>query len=178
MWTRAPLHTAKHLLPLFIKSHVRLSEPVQFKDVSLITLFKGKGDSQDLSNHRAICLLETPGKMLRKQLRSSRWGYAPGRHSRQPSAGWAAHCANLSSHCTGKATAARCLFLGHLLCLLSCDPYGFRRVGGVRLCTPCCPTPASGPPRLPAGSRSLGQRHLSPRRYQPACTRFHPADPS
>ena len=69
MWTRAPLHTAKHLLPLFIKSHVRLSEPVQFKDVSLITLFKGKGDSQDLSNHRAICLLETPGKMLRKQLR-------------------------------------------------------------------------------------------------------------
>ena len=73
-WTCDPPRVAQHLLPLFIKSHVRLSEPVQFKDVSLVTLFKGKGSFQDLSNHRAICLMETPGKMLRKQLRPSLLG--------------------------------------------------------------------------------------------------------
>ena len=68
-WTRHPTVVARHLHPLFVKSHVRLSEPVQFKDVSLVTLFKGKGMFQNLANHRAICLMETPGKMLRKQLR-------------------------------------------------------------------------------------------------------------
>ena len=69
VWGRSPVITAHHLHPLFVKSHMRLSEPVQFKDVSLVTLFKGKGAPGNLANHRAICLLETPGKILRKQLR-------------------------------------------------------------------------------------------------------------
>ena len=70
-WTLSPVRTAQHLLPLFVKCHVRLSEPMQFKDVDLVTLFKQKGAFSELSNHRAICLLEAPGKLFRKQTRQA-----------------------------------------------------------------------------------------------------------
>ena len=56
-------------LPIFLKSHFRLTEPVQFKSTTLIALFKGKGSPAVLANHRAIALLDGPGKALRRSMR-------------------------------------------------------------------------------------------------------------
>ena len=60
---------ARAFLPIFLKSHFRLTEPVQFKSTALIALFKGKGSPAVLANHRAIALLDGPGKALRRSLR-------------------------------------------------------------------------------------------------------------
>ena len=58
-------------MPLFLKAHLRLTEPIQSKATVLISLFKGsgKGNAADWSNHRAICLFDEPGKLLRKASR-------------------------------------------------------------------------------------------------------------
>ena len=69
VWRLAPTKAVEIWLPVFLKTHVRLCEPVQFKHTVLCTLFKGKGSPAAISNHRAIALLAGPGKVLRKQLR-------------------------------------------------------------------------------------------------------------
>ena len=69
LWKLVPRKSAELWLPVFLKAHVRLCEPIQFKHTILCTLFKGKGSPAAIENHRAIALLAGPGKILRKQLR-------------------------------------------------------------------------------------------------------------
>ena len=69
IWALDSRAAARAFLPIFLKSHFRLSEPVQFKSTALIALFKGKGSPAVLANHRAIALLDGPGKALRRSLR-------------------------------------------------------------------------------------------------------------
>ncbi|OLQ04656.1 hypothetical protein AK812_SmicGene12235 [Symbiodinium microadriaticum] len=69
LWKLAPKKSAELWMPVFLKAHVRLCEPIQFKHTILCTLFKGKGSPAAIENHRAIALLAGPGKILRKQLR-------------------------------------------------------------------------------------------------------------
>ncbi|OLQ06044.1 hypothetical protein AK812_SmicGene10691 [Symbiodinium microadriaticum] len=69
LWKLAPRKSAELWMPVFLKAHVRLCEPIQFKHTILCTLFKGKGSPAAIENHRAIALLAGPGKILRKQLR-------------------------------------------------------------------------------------------------------------
>ncbi|CAE7762521.1 unnamed protein product [Symbiodinium sp. CCMP2456] len=71
VWKMLPQKSVELWLPIFLKAHVRLSEPVQFKHTLLFSLFKGKGSPASVSNYRAIALLSGPGKVLRKQLRST-----------------------------------------------------------------------------------------------------------
>ena len=71
VWKSNTTKAARALLPLFLKAHVRLTEPIQSKATDLISLFKGKGSARDWCNHRAICLLEEPGKLLRKASRAA-----------------------------------------------------------------------------------------------------------
>ena len=74
VWKSNTTKAARALLPLFLKAHVRLTEPIQSKATDLISLFKGKGSARDWCNHRAICLLEEPGKLLRKASRAALLG--------------------------------------------------------------------------------------------------------
>ena len=69
IWALDSRAAARAFLPIFLKSHFRLTEPVQFKSTALIALFKGKGSPAVLANHRAIALLDGPGKALRRSLR-------------------------------------------------------------------------------------------------------------
>ena len=69
VWALDSRAAARAFLPIFLKSHFRLTEPVQFKSTTLIALFKGKGSPAVLANHRAIALLDGPGKALRRSLR-------------------------------------------------------------------------------------------------------------
>ena len=65
VWTLDVAKSAKALLPVCI----RLSEPIACKSTCLISLFKGKGSPSLVENHRAIALMNGPGKLFRKQLR-------------------------------------------------------------------------------------------------------------
>ena len=69
IWALDSRAAARAFLPVFLKAHFRLTEPVQFKSTALIALFKGKGSPAVLANHRAIALLDGPGKALRRSLR-------------------------------------------------------------------------------------------------------------
>ena len=69
LWALDSRAAARAFLPVFLKAHFRLTEPVQFKSTALIALFKGKGSPAVLANHRAIALLDGPGKVLRRSLR-------------------------------------------------------------------------------------------------------------
>ncbi|CAE7453916.1 DAW1 [Symbiodinium pilosum] len=69
LWALDSRAAARAFLPIFLKAHFRLTEPVQFKSTALIALFKGKGSPAVLANHRAIALLDGPGKALRRSLR-------------------------------------------------------------------------------------------------------------
>ena len=60
IWALDSRAAARAFLPIFLKSHFRLTEPVQFKSTALIALFKGKGSPAVLANHRAIALLDGP----------------------------------------------------------------------------------------------------------------------
>ena len=67
VWTLDTARSAKMLLPVCLKTHVRLSEPIGCKATCLISLFKGSPSL--VENHRAIALMCGPGKLIRKQLR-------------------------------------------------------------------------------------------------------------
>ena len=69
VWALDSRAAARAFLPVFLKAHSRLTEPVQLKSTALIALFKGKGSPSVLANHRAIALLDGPGKALRRSLR-------------------------------------------------------------------------------------------------------------
>ena len=69
LWALDSRAAARAFLPVFLKAHFRLTEPVQFKSTALIALFKGKGSPAVLANHRAIALLDGPGKALRRSMR-------------------------------------------------------------------------------------------------------------
>ena len=60
---------ARAFYPIFLKAHVRLCEPIQFKSTALIAMFKGKGAMTCVHNFRAIALMDGPGKQLRKGVR-------------------------------------------------------------------------------------------------------------
>ena len=60
---------ARALYPIYLKTHIRLCEPVQFKSTCLIAMFKGKGALTCVANFRAIALMDGPGKHLRKGIR-------------------------------------------------------------------------------------------------------------
>ena len=78
LWRASPQKAAELWLPVFLKTHVRLSEPVQFKSTLLCSLFKGKGSPTQLSNYRAIALMMGPGKVLRKEMREVILSQLPG----------------------------------------------------------------------------------------------------
>ena len=67
-WTwQTDVPTASRLLlPLFLKTRVRLTEPLHWKLTQAVALFKGKGSTAHLHNYRAICLLDGMGKLGRK----------------------------------------------------------------------------------------------------------------
>ena len=69
VWTLDVAQSARALLPVCLKTHIRLSEPIACKSTCLISLFKGKGSPSLVENHRAIALMNGPGKLFRKQLR-------------------------------------------------------------------------------------------------------------
>ena len=68
-WKAAPAIAAHLWLPVVVKQHVRLTEPVRFSTGILATLFKGKGDPGCVTSHRSIFLLEGLGKACRKMIR-------------------------------------------------------------------------------------------------------------
>ncbi|CAE7330694.1 unnamed protein product [Symbiodinium natans] len=63
VWLCSAAKAARIWLPLLLKSHLRLTEPL------LSTLYKGKGAVTDVESHRSIYLMEGVGKALRKLLR-------------------------------------------------------------------------------------------------------------
>ena len=67
-WTwQTDVPTASRLLlPVFLKTRVRLTEPLHWKLTQAVSLFKGKGSTCHLQNYRAICLLDGMGKLGRK----------------------------------------------------------------------------------------------------------------
>ncbi|CAE7908100.1 impdh [Symbiodinium microadriaticum] len=69
VWALDATHSAKLLLPICLKTHLRLSEPISCKSTCLISLFKGKGSPSLVESHRAIALMSGPGKLIRKHLR-------------------------------------------------------------------------------------------------------------
>ena len=70
VWLRNVAQAARHWIPVIIKSHVRLSEPLRFNTGILHTLYKGVGDKASLLNWRSIFLLEGVGKCSRKLIRN------------------------------------------------------------------------------------------------------------
>ncbi|CAE7247533.1 impdh [Symbiodinium sp. CCMP2592] len=70
LWALRAGKAAQLLLPLCLKTHVRLLEPIKLKSTQLIALFKG-GSPSKVESFRAIALMAGPGKLIRKQLRSS-----------------------------------------------------------------------------------------------------------
>ena len=69
VWKASPATAARLWLPVVLKQHVRLTEPVRFSTGILATLFKGKGDPSCVTSHRSIFLLEGLGKACRKMVR-------------------------------------------------------------------------------------------------------------
>ena len=69
VWRASPPTAARLWLPVLLKQHIRLTEPVRFSTGILATLFKGKGDPSEVSSHRSIFLLEGMGKACRKMIR-------------------------------------------------------------------------------------------------------------
>ena len=69
LWKASPATAAGIWLPVVLKQHVRLTEPVRFSTGILATLFKGKGDPSQVTSHRSIFLLEGLGKACRKMVR-------------------------------------------------------------------------------------------------------------
>ena len=69
VWKLDPVAAARAFYPIYLKTHVRLCEPVQFKSTCLIAMFKGKGAVTCVANFRAIALMDGPGKRLRRGVR-------------------------------------------------------------------------------------------------------------
>ena len=69
VWALDATRSARLLLPICLKTHLRLSEPISCKSTCLISLFKGKGSPSLVESHRAIALMSGPGKLIRKHLR-------------------------------------------------------------------------------------------------------------
>ena len=68
-WQHHVPATAREWMELVLKMHKRGTEPFRLSAGLLHTLYKGKGDLCDISNHRSIFLLEGIGKALRKLVR-------------------------------------------------------------------------------------------------------------
>ena len=68
-WKAHVAKSAKALLPIILKSHVRLTEPVQNRGTLLISMFKQAGAACDPRSYRSIALLNPTAKIAHKLLR-------------------------------------------------------------------------------------------------------------
>ena len=68
-WKAHVAKSAKALLPVILKSHVRLTEPVQNRQTLLISMFKQAGAACDPRSYRSIALLNPTAKIAHKLLR-------------------------------------------------------------------------------------------------------------
>ena len=59
---------AKKMTELFHIMWSKEAIPQEFKDASIIHLFKGKGNPKLCDNHRGVCLVSTAGKVLARVL--------------------------------------------------------------------------------------------------------------
>ena len=62
IWKASPATAAGLWLPVVLKQHVRLTEPVRFSTGILATLFKGKGDPSCIEAHRSIFWVRHVGR--------------------------------------------------------------------------------------------------------------------
>ncbi|CAE7268463.1 unnamed protein product [Symbiodinium sp. CCMP2592] len=69
VWKACPTVAAAALLPVFVKSHVRLTEPVQYRGAKLSALFKKVGLAVQASSFRSIALMDPSAKMHHKLMR-------------------------------------------------------------------------------------------------------------
>ena len=69
MWKSCPTDAAAALLPIFVKSHVRLTEPVQYRGAKLAALFKKAGLAVQASSFRSIALMDPTAKLHHKLMR-------------------------------------------------------------------------------------------------------------
>ena len=65
MWRNSPTGTTSEFLHTIWETG---NVPQDFKDVTIIPLFKGKGSRQNVSNYRGISLLSVAGKILSRIL--------------------------------------------------------------------------------------------------------------
>ena len=68
-WKAFPAASARALFPVLLKSHVRLTEPVQNRGALVIGLFKMVGSVCDPANYRSIALMNTSAKLCHRTLR-------------------------------------------------------------------------------------------------------------
>ena len=69
LWSGQSAASARLWYPVFMKSRIRLTEPVRMSTGILITLFKGLGETSSIDNYRSIFLLEGVGKAARRCMR-------------------------------------------------------------------------------------------------------------
>ncbi|CAE7243314.1 CFDP2 [Symbiodinium natans] len=67
--SRVEPRAAKTLLPIFMKAHIRLTEPIQYRGCQLVAFFKQKGTPTDPLNYRSIALFDPAAKMHHRLLR-------------------------------------------------------------------------------------------------------------
>ena len=68
-WKAHPGKAARALLPIVLKSHVRLTEPIQHRGTLVVSLFKQAGSACDPGNYRSIALMDPTAKLAHKLLR-------------------------------------------------------------------------------------------------------------
>ena len=66
VWKSCPTASAEALLPIFLKSHLRLTEPVQYRGAKLSALFQKAGLAVRAESFRSIALMDPTAKMHHK----------------------------------------------------------------------------------------------------------------
>ncbi|CAE6968992.1 unnamed protein product [Symbiodinium sp. CCMP2592] len=69
VWKACPDVSAAALLPIFLKSHVRLTEPIQYRGAKLSALFKKAGLAIRAESFRSIALMDPSAKIHHKLMR-------------------------------------------------------------------------------------------------------------
>ena len=66
-----PVAIAALYHPIHVKAALRIEEPIQWKGSALATLWKGKGSTTVIDNHRELHIAPTDGKQYEASIRSN-----------------------------------------------------------------------------------------------------------
>ncbi|CAE7949096.1 unnamed protein product, partial [Symbiodinium sp. KB8] len=70
IWKCNPAAAAHALLPIYLKSHIRLTEPVQYRGCRLVAMLKKLGQSVQAAHFRSIALFDASAKFYHRLHRS------------------------------------------------------------------------------------------------------------